>query len=162
MSAQAAEPVFFDAVLRPNPPMSPRVLLAILAVVGLINFAFGISFMLHGAWPVTPFMGADVLLLAWAFRASRKAAASREHVTLTPSALRIARHPARGQPSEIALNPYWVRVDLDGGAERARRLTLTSHGRAVQLGAFLAPADRASLAEALRAALSAARDFRPA
>ena len=70
------EPVFFDAVLRPNPPMSPRALLFVLLAVGVINFVFGISFMLHGAWPIMPFMGADVLLLAWAFRASRRARAA--------------------------------------------------------------------------------------
>ena len=156
-----AEPVFFDAVSRPNPPLSPRALLFILIAVGAINFAFGVGFMLRGAWPITPFLGADVALLAWAFRSSRRAASRREHVTLTPSELRVARHPVRGRPTEIALNPYWVRVSLEEDIRPARKLMLTSHGRSIQLGAFLAPADRASLAEALKAALRAARDFRP-
>ena len=161
MNHDPAEPVFFDAVLRPNPPMSPRALLAILIAAGLVNFAFGLSFMLHGAWPITPFMGADVLLLAWAFRASRRAAARSEHVTLTTSELRIARVPAKGRPTEIRLNPYWVRVDLEGDVEPARKLTLSSHGRSIPLGSFLAPKDRASLADSLRNALRAAKEFRP-
>ena len=156
-----AEPVFFDAVLRPNPPMSPHALLVILIAVAAANFILGVAFMLRGAWPIMPFMGADVALLAWAFRASRRAARRSEHVTLTPSELRVARHPVRGEPTEIALNPYWVRVTLEDDVRPARRLTLTSHGKSVQLGAFLAPAERASLAEALKAALRAAREFRP-
>jgi len=157
-----AEPVFFDVVLRPNPPLGPRALLLILIAVGAINFAFGISFMLRGAWPIAPFMGADVALLAWAFRSSRRAAARREHVTLTSSELRVARHPVRGAITEIALNPYWMRVSLEDDVQPARKLTLSSHGKSIQLGAFLAPQDRASLAEALKAALRAAREFRPA
>ena len=161
MSEPGSEPVFFDAVLRPNPPMSPRALLVILIVVALANFILGMAFVLRGAWPIMPFMGADVLLLAWAFRASRRAAARFEHVTLTPSELRIARYPGRGQPSEIALNPYWLRVTLEDDVRPAKRLVLSSHGKSVQLGAFLAPADRASLSEALKAALRAAKDFRP-
>lgn len=141
--------------------MHPRALLGVLIAAGLINFAFGLSFVLRGAWPIMPFMGADVLLLAWAFRASRRAAARTEHVVLTTSELRIARHPVRGQPTEVSLNPYWVRVDLEDDAGPARKLTLWSHGKPVPLGSFLAPQDRVSLADALKAALRAARDFRP-
>ncbi len=155
------EPVFFDAVLRPNPPMTPRALLIVLIAVSLVNFVFGVSFILHGAWLILPFMGADVALLAWAFHASRRAAQRHEHVTLTQSELRIARWPARGKPSEITLNPYWVRVRLEEDVEPARKLFISSHGRSIQLGTFLAPHDRESFAEALKAALQAAKEFRP-
>lgn len=158
----SSEPVFFDAVLRPNPPLSPHALLTILIAVAAVNFAFAASFVLRGAWPIAPFMGADVALLAWAFHASRRAALRREHVTLTPSKLAIARWPARGRPAKLALNPYWVQVDLEGEGHPARRLMLSSHGRSVQLGSFLAPEERISLAGALQAALSAVKNFRPA
>ena len=161
-SDHPSEPVFFDAILRPNPPMTPRALLDILIAVSLVNFVFGVSFILHGAWLILPFMGADVALLAWAFQASRRAAQRHEHVTLTQSELRIARWPARGQPSEITLNPYWVRVRLEEDVEPARKLFISSHGRSIQLGSFLAPHDRASFAEALTEALRAAKEFRPA
>ncbi|MDE2012276.1 MAG: DUF2244 domain-containing protein [Alphaproteobacteria bacterium] len=161
MTEPVSEPVFFDAVLHPNPPLSARAQLIVLALVAAANFGLGIAFMLDGAWPVMPFMGLDVALLAWAFRTSRKAAQCSEHVTLTPSELRIARWPARGQPSQTALNPYWVRVVLEGDVLPARKLTLWSHGKATELGSFLGPDDRASLAEALKAALRSAREYRP-
>ena len=161
MTDEAREPVFFDAVLRPNPPMSARALFGVLTLVAGINFVLGIGFVLHGAWPIAPFMGADVAFLAWAFHASRRAARRSEHVTLTPSQLRVVRKPVRGNPSETALNPYWVRVDLEDDVEPAPKLTLWSHGRATELGAFLAPGDRASLADALKAALRVAKEYRP-
>ncbi len=157
-----SETVLLDAVLKPNPPMSRRALLIILIIVTLFNFAFALSFMLRGAWPVAPFMGADVALLAWAFRASRHAARRFEHVTLTAEQLRILRQPAKGTADEIALNPYWVRVEMDDPPEPWSQLTLKSHGKGFQIGSFLAPDARAAFADVLRSALRRARDTVPA
>ena len=146
-----------DVVLRPAPPLPPRVLLIILMIVTAINAAFALLFLLHGAWPMLPFMGADIALLAWAFRASERAAKREEHVVLTSSLLRIARRPPRGATSEFTFNPYWVRVDMANPPEHGSQLTLWSHGKGLRLGTFLPPLDRASFAERLKSALRAAR-----
>ena len=149
--------VLLDRVLRPAPPLPPRAAFVLLAVVAMFNFAFASYFVLRGAWPVTPFMGLDVALLAWAFRASRIAARREEHVVLTPTVLSIARRPPKGAPSEVRLNPYWVRVQMDQPFDHWSQLTVWSHGKGVRIGAFLPPPERASFAEALKAALSQAR-----
>ena len=146
-----------DVVLRPAPPLPPRALLFILTVVAAINAAFALFFMLHGAWPMLPFMGADIALLAWAFRASERAAKREEHVVLTHSLLKIARRPPKGAPSEFTFNPYWVRVDMANPPEHGSQLTLWSHGKGLRLGSFLPPLERASFAERLKDALRAAR-----
>ncbi|MGH6875876.1 MAG: DUF2244 domain-containing protein [Rhizomicrobium sp.] len=159
MSA-AGESVLFSATLRPNPPMSAAALKSVIAGMAAINLAFGLYFILRGAWPVTPFMGADVALLAWALRASRHAARRREEVRITPAALRVDRYPARGKPSHVEFNPYWVRVDLDEPVSNSSKLTLASHGRAVQIGAFLPPGEKRSVAQTLRMALRQARETR--
>jgi uncharacterized membrane protein len=147
-------------VLRPNPPADPRVLRAILIAVLAINLAFGLYFVLKGAWPIFPFMGLDVALLYWAFRASARAARRFERVTLTHENLLIARHPVKGSPTRIALNPYWVRVDYDDPPEQWSKLLLKSHGKSVQVGSFLSPPARHDFADRLKSALRAARDVR--
>jgi len=149
--------LLLDATLRPNPPLSPRVLAGVLAIVAAVNVVFALSFVLRGAWPVAPFLGLDVALLAWAFRESRIAARAFERITLTVANLVVARHPARGAPSEIALNPYWVRVDFEDTELPGAKLLLRSHGRAVQVGGFLGAAERACFAQTLRGALQKAR-----
>jgi uncharacterized membrane protein len=154
-------PVLLDATLRPNPPASPRILLGLLILVAGINLAFGLSFMLRGAWPVTPFMGADVALLAWALRASIRASRSLEHLTLTPDRLRIERRPARGAPDEIALNPYWLRVEIDEDALVPSPLVLRGDGKSLKIGNFLGRDERISFARVLKSALAAARQWRP-
>jgi uncharacterized membrane protein len=153
----SADPVFLDAVLRPNPPMSAGALRIILAVVAAANLAFAIGFMLRGAWPIAPFMGMDVALLAWALRASRLAAQAYEHIRLTTAELLIDSHPARGPAREVTLNPYWVSVHLDRTDEQPRKLTMRSHGKQLQVGSFLDPASRLSFAGLLRHALERAR-----
>ena len=137
--------ILFDAVLKPNPPLGPKTLRAILIVVGLFNLVFAASFVARGAWPIAPFMGADVAGLAWAFHASAKAARREERLTLTPSLLRIERRP---EMAETTLNPYWVRVETP-----ARGLALWSYGKSVQIGAFLGVSECAALARSLREAL---------
>ena len=149
-----------DAVLRPNPPADPRMLRGILIAVVLVNLAFALYFVLHGAWPVMPFMGLDVALLYWAFRASQRAAKRYERVTLTHENLLIARHPAKGAATQIALNPYWVRVDYDDPPEHWSKLLLRSHGKSVQVGSFLSPPARHDFADRLKSALHAARNPR--
>jgi uncharacterized membrane protein len=153
-----ADTLLFDTTLRPNPPMSAAALKLVLAVVATINLAFAVWFVMRGAWPIMPFMGADVGLLAWAFHASRIAARRREELRMTHSSLCLDRFPPRGSPTHVEFNPYWVRVELDEPPRGASKLTLRSHGRVEQIGAFLPPAERRSVAQALRAAIWKARE----
>jgi uncharacterized membrane protein len=148
-----------DVILRPAPPMSPRALSIVLGIVIAMNTAFAIYFVSRGAWPMMPFMGADIALLAWAFRASTHAAKREEHVVLTPSLLNIARKSPEGAISEVALNPYWVRVDIADPPEHGSQLTLWSHGKSVRVGSFLPPQERASFAERLKSALRQTRSL---
>ena len=152
-----SDTVLLDTVLKPAPPMSPRALSIILGIVIAMNAAFAVYFVSKGAWPMMPFMGVDIALLAWAFRASARAAKREEHVVLTPSLLNIARKSPEGAVNEVALNPYWVRVHLDEPPGRASQLTLWSHGKSVRIGSFLPPLERLSFAERLKAALYLAR-----
>jgi uncharacterized membrane protein len=108
-----------------------------------------------------PFMGLDVALLAWAFRASTRAAGRRERVMVTPSRLSLERHPPQGAVSHVALNPYWVRVEMADPPDHWSQLTLWAHGKGVRVGAFLAPAERQAFAKRLKAALRRARETFP-
>jgi uncharacterized membrane protein len=153
----SANDVLLDQVLRPSPPLSPRILFRIVIVVALLNLAFALFFLLRGAWPIAPFMGLDVVALAWAFRASTVAAQREEHVTLTPSLLSIARRIPKKPVRAWSFNPYWVRVEMDDPPEHGSQLTLWSHGKFLRIGQFLAPEERARFAERLKSALRSAR-----
>ena len=153
------QPVLLDATLRPNPPMSRQALGVILAIVAGMNLVFALSFVIRGAWPIAPFMGLDVALLAWAFRESRIRATAFERIRLTMSELLIALHPARGAPQDVTLNPYWTRVDYETTGLPGAKLTVTSHGQSVRIGRFLGEPERAAFAFRLKSALQRAKGF---
>lgn len=162
MDDRRDQELILDAVLRPNPPLTPKAMFYVLAVVAAINLSFAAGFVLRGAWPVMPFLGLDVVLLAWALRATRIAALREEHLTLTRSLLRVVPRPVRKGPAEFRLNPYWVNVRMEDTGEYGKsRLTLWSHGKGVLIGAFLAPAERAAFAERLKSALWRVKNERP-
>ena len=151
------EPIYFKAVLRPNPPLSAVACICLVAGVAAVNVIIALIFILRGAWPVTPFMGADVLIFAWALFSSTGAAKTREELWLSRSELRVDYYPAHGAPRHVGLNPYWVQVRLEEPVGGRSTIALASHGRRLQIGSFLSPSDRSSLAKALVSALGIAR-----
>jgi len=152
-----SERVFFEAVIEPNPPLPPRFLFLVVGGIAVLSFAAGVVFVLRGAWPVTPFFGADVLLLYWAFILVRERSRRREHIVLTQDRLTVERLSVGRRPVCHEINPYWLRVEHDDPERMGADLTLVSHGKRLVVGAFLGADERAGLAEALRAALAEAR-----
>jgi uncharacterized membrane protein len=151
------DPIYFKAVLRPNPPLPPIACICLVATAAAMNVSIALIFVLRGAWPVTPFMGVDVVVLAWAFFSSSRAAKAREELQLTRSELRVDYYPARGAPRRVELNPYWVKVELNEVVRGQSAITLASHGRRLQIGSFLSRGDRISFARALINALRIVR-----
>ena len=66
----SVDPSLFAARLTPHRSLSRAGFLLLMAVLGGISFAAGMVFLVLGAWPVFGFVGLDVLLVYWAFRAN--------------------------------------------------------------------------------------------
>jgi uncharacterized membrane protein len=153
-----AEPTLFSAIITPHRSLSRRGFLLVMALVGGLSFIGGMFFFMLGAWPVVGFLGLDVLLVYWAFRANYRAAAAFEEVTVTPSVLRLRRVSHRGEVAEWTLNPVWTQLDREKHEEFGLlKLFLVSRGRRLAVAGFLSPKERESFAAALSAALGEAR-----
>jgi uncharacterized membrane protein len=99
----------------------------------------------------------ELALVAYCLGRVWRASANGEIVTLTPTTLELTRMgPA---PATQRFHPYWVQAILQPGRWRGwpSRLLLRSHGREVEIGAFLNDAERDELARRLTALLAAAR-----
>jgi len=152
-SAQKEE-LLFDADLRPHRSLSPRGFLILMACVCAVSFIAGTSFYLIGHWPVPIFFGIDVLVIYWAFRMNYKAARAYENVELRQTALTVRKVDAKGRTKVWRFDPYWVQVNIDAEPDWESPLTVSSHGRQLELGRFLTPPERLDFAQALRRALS--------
>ena len=153
-----AEPTLFSAIITPHRSLSGRGFLAVMALVGTMSFTAGMFFFLMGAWPVVGFLGLDVALVYWAFRANYRAAAASEEVTVTASELRVRRISHRGKVAEWTLNPLWTKLDRERHQEFGLlKLFLVSRGRRLPIAGFLSPKEKESFAAALSAALGEAQ-----
>jgi uncharacterized membrane protein len=148
----------FSARLTPHRSLPRTGFLVVMAFVSVVSFTAGVAFLLMGAWPVFGFFGLDVLAIYWAFRINFRDAKASEEIRMTPSELHVRRISHRGHVVEFTFNPLWVQLDRKIHAEFGiERLYLVSRGRRIAIGSFLGAEEKASFANALTAALQAAR-----
>lgn len=146
--------VFFDAVLRPHRSLSPRGFRLLMAASAAGLLAVGLLFWLSGAWPVIGFCGLEFGLLYGAFRLNYRAARAYERLRLSDDGLEISRVRPNGVVARVwRLQPNWLRIDIDNPPDHDSQLILSSHGRRMVVGSFLAPEERLDLARALAEAL---------
>ncbi len=154
----SAEPEIFSAIITPHRSLSSTGFLIFMLCIGALSFVSGAMFLLIGAWPVFGFLGLDVLLIYWAFRANYRSARAYEEVTVTTSELTVRKVNHRGGVREWTLNPVWVKLDRVVHEEFGiERLVLVSHGKGLPIAGFLSPHEKASFAHALSSALGEVR-----
>ena len=153
-AAAVAPPAPFDAVLYPNRSLGRFGFHLLMAAIVLVSGALGAAFVLAGAWPVTGFLGLDVLLLYLAFRWNYRQGRRVEFIRLDGAELAVRRVEPSGRRREWRFDAHWVRVTVDDSNDQ---LILSSHGRSLVVGAFLSPEERLEVGTALRAALAAHR-----
>ncbi|MPZ55760.1 MAG: DUF2244 domain-containing protein [Rhizobiales bacterium] len=152
------EPTLFSAIITPYRSLSGTGFVIVMVLFGAVSFAAGVFFLTLGAWPVMGFFGLDVLLLYWAFQLNYRDAAAYEEVHVVPSVLTVRQVSRRGHVREWKLNPVWARLDREIHEEFGlQHLFLVSHGKRLSIASFLGPQEKESFANALAAALGAAR-----
>ena len=132
----SAATLHFDAWLRPHRSLTRRGIAMVLALAAVPSFILGCVFLAMGAWPVTGFLGLDVVLLYVAFRLNNRAARESERVRLSETELTVDRHAIDGRKEHWSFQPNWLRVDVDDPPRPDSKLLLTTHGRslAIEIG----------------------------
>ena len=151
----------FDLVLRPNMSLSRRGFFWLMVFFTAISMIVGGYFWSLGAWPVFGFFGLDVALLYGAFRLNYRYGKRYETLSMADEKLVFSQVTALGTARQWEFDPYWVRVSLErfgAQGEDIGALILSSHGKYVSVGAFLAPEERESLAASLQATLGGWRN----
>jgi uncharacterized membrane protein len=102
---------------------------------------------LKGFWPVLPFAGLEMALLAWALRAGLQRRFHSQTITVTEADVRIDTR-GRTHSEQVVFPRHWAQVKLRRPAaqQHPSRLTIESHGRRCELGSFLTEEERRGLA----------------
>ena len=154
------EPGTFNAVLYPYRSLSPNGFLLLMAFIGITSFVLGLMFAFMGAWPIVGFFGLNAFLIYWAFKLNYKSGLAYETIDIDPRELVLTQFDPKGRSRSIGFSTYWVRVNLFEGRDGRTRLSLSSHGNEIVFGRFLTDDERKDFADALRAAISNAREVR--
>jgi uncharacterized membrane protein len=150
------KPKIWRATLTPHRSLSREGFLILMTVIVGLNLTVGLFFYVIGAWPVVGFMGLDVALIWWAFRANFADARRAEHIEITAHEL-VLRRLAESKPSqEQRFARPWVQVELEEDLERELigPLYLRFGGKRTEIASFLGAQERLSFANALKAALT--------
>ena len=144
-------PLTFVHVSKPNRSLGLAAQRWVLAVIAATALGVAAGATAFGAWPVMPFAGLEVALVALAFRVLRMHDADFERLEIGEHEVRVEAREAREITRFVAHRP-WARVVL---RERGARCTLrlAYAGRTVPLGRMLSDEGRRQLAETLRGRL---------
>ena len=154
MIAEPSGPVLFSTELRPQRSAGPAAIRLVSLLVAGVFGIVSIVFVIAGAWPVMPFLGAEIILLSGALWLNHRAGNTVEAISLTEQALTVRRVDARGKRTDVSFAPHWLQVNIDPAPTRRSPLELRSHGRSLVIGSFLLPEERLRLARTLRRELS--------
>lgn len=146
----------WSVTLTPHRSLTREGFAALMMIVVLINFAGGLLFLVSGAWPVTGFMGLDVLLIWWAFRQNFADGKRAERIIVRDDLVTLQRLSPEGAHETLEFNRRWLKVELefDEARELVGRLLLVYSGALTEVGSFLGRDERKSLSKELRAALA--------
>lgn len=136
--------------LAPNCSLTPRGARLFVGSLAAVTFAVAGFFAARGFWPVLPFAGLEIGLLAWAVRASMRRGSEREVIVVSEAQVLVERRTLSG--SRLSVFPrHWARVTLrDPQRDRyPSRLAIESHGRSCEVGRFLTEDERRRLAARL-------------
>jgi uncharacterized membrane protein len=135
----------------PNCSLSVQGARLFFAAACVVPFGAAAFLATRGFWPILPFAGLEMLLLAWALRVSLERRFHRETITVTEADVSIERFE-RQRSSRVVFPRHWAQVKLRRPAARLHpsRLTIESHGRQCELGSFLTEEERRGLAVRLQ------------
>jgi uncharacterized membrane protein len=137
--------------IRPNCSLTVRGARLFFASACVVPFGMGGFLALKGFWPILPFAGLEIALLAWALRVSLERRFHAQTITVTESDVSIESRTS-SRRERVVFPRHWAQVKLRRPASRLHpsRLTIESHGRECELGSFLTEAERRGLARQLQ------------
>ncbi len=139
-------------VIAPNCSLTQRAAAIFVVAIGSVSLAVAGVFAVQGYWPILPFAGAEIALLAWAMRSSLQRGRYREILTVNASDVVLERGYSPGERREI-FSRHWLRPRLEAGRWQDCRVVLAAHGRRIEVGACLSCEERKALYKRLRQVL---------
>lgn len=137
--------------IRPNCSLTVRGARAFFLGACIAPFGVGGFLALKGFWPILPFAGLEMVVLAWALKASLERRFHSQTIIVSEGEVSIESRE-RERCARVVFPRHWAQVKLRRPAASLHpsRLTIESHGRQCELGSFLTEEERRGLALRLK------------
>ena len=151
-------------ILQPNRSLKRGQVCLAVSVIGAALLGVTLYFSMQGAWMVIPFTGLEAVVLVTAVYMQCKWSRQKQIVEVGETTVRTRK--GVNSDESVCFPRGWLRVSLIEAhcSWHPKRLIIGSHGRYVEIGAFLEESEREQLAARLSSALKAAmfcwRSFR--
>ncbi len=148
--------------IAPNCSLRPHSAALFFGSICAVSFAIAGFLAMRGMWPVLPFAGLEMLVLAWALRLSMRRRYYSQTIRLTDEHVLVeTRNGSKVQ--QIEFTRHWARVKLRDAEFRLHpsRLLIESHGRACEIGGFLNEEERRALAVQLTRSIGRVNESPP-
>ena len=148
--------------LRPNCALTPGAALLFFASLCLVSFSIAGLFAAQGFWPVFPFAGLEMAVLAWALNASLRARHVWQRISVSAEQI-VVELRTRVTYERCVFPRHWAKVTLRASytALHPSRLLIESHGRACEIGGFLTEEERRGLAARLKQVIGTTSESPP-
>jgi uncharacterized membrane protein len=139
----------FSVTFKPNSSLTASSKLRVILFLSVIPSLIGIGFSMIGVWLVMPFVGLELVALAYAFYYINAHENDYESITIEGEKLEI-KTCYRGEVKNKILNPYWTKLVQRELANGELELGLMSHGKEIVVGKYLTRDQRQTIAEQLK------------
>jgi uncharacterized membrane protein len=133
--------------IRPNCSLTVRTARVFFVSACVVPCGLGGLLAYKGFWPILPFAGLEMALLAWALKVSLERRFHSQTITVTEAEVAVESRLRRAA-DRVVFPRHWAQVKLRRPAASLHpsRLTIESHGRQCELGSFLTEEERRGLA----------------
>lgn len=139
----------FRVTFKPNSALSAASKQKVIILLTLIPCVIGVAFCFLGAWLVLPFVGLEIVALAYAFYYVNRHETDYECISLEGDSLVVERCIDENVTQQV-INPYWVKVVQHELPNGELHLYLQSHGKEIEVGRYLTRKQRELLARQLK------------
>lgn len=139
----------YQFISKPHRSLCAQSRLLLLVILCIIPVLIAIGFVIVGLWPVLPFVGLELLALAFAFYCVNRHDNDFESITIIKYKVLIEKRNYK-TTSQFEFNAYWAHVSIIRAKNGSLRLSFRSQGKEIQFGQHMDSAACNELAEHLK------------
>lgn len=139
----------FHFISKPHRSLCAQSRLILLVLLSIIPILIAVGFAIVGLWPVFPFIGLELIALAFAFYCINRHDNDYESITIVQDKMLIEKRNYKFT-SQFELNAYWVQVKIIRAKNGCLRLSFRSQGKEIQFGQHMDSQACSELAEHLK------------